>query len=416
MFLPKSCIPIQYYNMYPNFYYIFRDWFGVELEFLKIINSFGFFVAVSFLLAGLVMQKELKRKFREGILGKGKLVKYKVGMPLSKGDYITSGITGFIMGFKILPLLLDFSVSNGDPQSYLLSGQGNFFYGLITAAAFLGFNFYQDKKQRLEVPEERSKLIDPSHYMGEITLAAFVGGILGAKFFHILENLSEFNADPMGSILSFSGLTFYGGLIVGGGSVLYIAKKRGIPFLHMLDVGGPAMMLSYGTGRIGCHVSGDGDWGIVNTADKPGWMSFLPDWMWKYDYPHNVNSIGVPIPGCNEVQHCMHLDPPVYPTPFYETIMAITLFFILWSLRKRLKYAGTLFGIYLVMNGLERFMIEKIRVNTIMDFLGMKVTQAEIISTGLVLLGIVLIVYSRRRKLPLNQPEEIGTALEETTV
>ena len=207
----------------------------------------------------------------------------------------------------------------------------------------------------------------------------------------------------MGSILSFSGLTFYGGLIVGGISVLVLAKKRGIPFLHMLDVGGPAMMLSYGTGRIGCHVSGDGDWGIVNTAPKPNWLSFLPDWMWRYDYPNNVNSIGVPLPNCNELQHCNHLDPMVFPTPFYETVMALILFAILWYLRKRLKYGGMLFGIYLIMNGFERFMIEKIRVNTIQDFLGMKVTQAEIISSCLMILGVVLIAYSYKVKQAVQQ-------------
>ena len=388
--------------MYPNFYYIFKDWFGIELDFLRMINSFGFFVAISFLLAGWAMRVELKRKFNDGILGKGITVKYFTGKPFSNSEYISSGLTGFIFGYKILPLLLDFKLANNDPQSFLLSSQGNFIYGILLALAFLGVNYWQDKKQRLAEPIEQTKIVDPSYYIGELTLAAFIGGILGAKLFHILENLSEFNQDPMGSILSFSGLTFYGGLIVGGISVLYVAKKKGIPFLHMLDVGGPAMMLSYGTGRIGCHVSGDGDWGIVNTAPKPDWMSFLPDWMWRYDYPNNVNSVGVPLPNCFAEQHCNHLDPMVFPTPFYETIMALILFAVLWSIRKKLKYGGLLFGIYLIMNGLERFMIEKIRVNTIQDFLGLKVTQAEIISTGLAILGLVLIVYALKVKKPVK--------------
>ena len=391
--------------MYPNFYYIFKDWFGIELDFLRMINSFGFFVAISFLLAGWAMRVELKRKFNDGILGNGIKLKYFTGKPMPNSDYISSGVTGFVFGFKILPLFLDFSISNNDPQAFLLSTQGNLFYGLLVAFLFLAFNYWQDKKQRLAEPIEQVKTVDPSYYIGELTLAAFIGGILGAKFFHILENLSEFNQDPMGSILSFSGLTFYGGLIVGGISVLYVAKKKGIPFLHMLDVGGPAMMLSYGTGRIGCHVSGDGDWGIVNTATKPNWLSFLPDWMWRYDYPNNVNSVGVPMPNCIGEQHCNHLDPMVFPTPFYETIMALILFAILWSIRKKLKYGGLLFGIYLIMNGLERFMIEKIRVNTIQDFFGLKLTQAEIISTALVLLGIVLITYAFKAKKPVKLPK-----------
>ena len=95
----------------------------------------------------------------------------------------------------------------------------------------------------------------------------------------------------------------------------------------------------------------------------------------------------------------------VFPTPFYETIMALILFAILWSIRKKLKYGGLLFGIYLIMNGLERFMIEKIRVNTIQDFFGLKLTQAEIISTALVLLGIVLITYAFKAKKPVKLPK-----------
>ena len=79
--------------MYPNFYYIFKDWFGLEIPFLHIINSFGFFVAVSFVLAGFLMQLELKRKFKDGILGNGTVLHYWEGKPLTTGDYITAGIT-----------------------------------------------------------------------------------------------------------------------------------------------------------------------------------------------------------------------------------------------------------------------------------------------------------------------------------
>lgn len=397
--------------MYPNFYYIFRDWFGWELNGLKLVNTFGFFVAVSFLLASLFMSKELKRKFREGILGEGRLVKYFIGRPATTSEYATSVITGFILGYKFLPLVFDFSLANNDPQAYILSGQGSFLWGLLCAAIFTGITYWQDKKHRLPVPEERTRVVDPSGYMGELTLAAFIGGLLGAKLFHILENLSEFRANPMDSIISFSGLTFYGGLIVGGGAVLYVARKRGIPVLHMLDVGGPAMMLAYGIGRIGCQVSGDGDWGIVNTAPKPGWMSFLPDWCWSYDYPHNVNNVGVPIPGCID-SHCMHLEPPVFPTPFYETLMSLLLFFILWKLRKRIRYAGVMFAIYMVFNGIERFLIEQIRVNTIIDFLGMKVTQAEIISICMIIFGLLLLIFAIKRKIPALRVAKTGTTVD----
>jgi prolipoprotein diacylglyceryltransferase len=401
--------------MYPNFYYIFQDWFGLEIDGLKLINSFGFFVAMSFILANFIMTKELKRKFNDGVLGKKQFITILKGNAFSVSDYVTAAITGFIIGFKFLPVLIDFSVVNNDPQSYILSAKGDFVYGLLVMLAFLGFNYWQDKKQRLPEVVKEQKQIDPSYHMGAITMAAFIGGIFGAKLFHILENMSQFYANPMDSILSFSGLTYYGGLIVGAASVLFVAHKRGIPVLHMLDVGGPAMMLAYGTGRIGCHVSGDGDWGIVNELPKPKWMNLLPDWMWAYNYPNNVNKVCNPFtetdPRYLENINCDFNETPylianVFPTPFYEAIACALLFFVLWMLRKRLKYAGVLFGIYLILNGLERFLIEKIRVNTIMDSFNM--TQAEIISFSLMLLGVSLILFSLNKKIPVKGNDNVA--------
>jgi prolipoprotein diacylglyceryltransferase len=401
--------------MYPNFYYIFQDWFGLEIDGLKLINSFGFFVAMSFILANYIMTKELKRKFNDGVLGKKQFITILKGKAFSVSDYVTAAITGFIIGYKFLPVLIDFSVVNNDPQSYILSAKGDFIYGLLVMLAFLGFNYWQDKKQRLPQVVKEQKQIDPSYHMGAITMAAFIGGIFGAKLFHILENMSQFYANPMDSILSFSGLTYYGGLIVGAASVLFVAHKRGIPVLHMLDVGGPAMMLAYGTGRIGCHVSGDGDWGIVNELPKPKWMNLLPDWMWAYNYPNNVNKDCNPFsetdPRYLENINCDFNETPylianVFPTPLYEAIACTILFFILWMLRKRLKYAGVLFGIYLILNGLERFLIEKIRVNNNMDNFNM--TQAEIISFSLMLLGTLLIVFSLNKKIPVKGTDNMA--------
>jgi hypothetical protein len=80
-------------------------------------------------------------------------------------------------------------------------------------------------------------------------------------------------------------------LIVAGIAVAIYARRKKIPFLHLADATAPGLILAYGIGRIGCHVSGDGDWGIVNTAEKPGWLSWLPDWAWSYDYPNNVGAI-----------------------------------------------------------------------------------------------------------------------------
>ena len=157
----------------------------------------------------------------------------------------------------------------------------------------------------------------------------------------------------------------------------------------MLDVGGPAMMLAYGIGRMGCHFSGDGDWGTVNLSAKPSFLSWLPDWAWAYEYPNNV--LGVV------------LENPVWPTPLYEVIMAFILFAILWSIRKKVKVPGVLFSIYLIFSGIERYIIEKIRVNPDYHFLGMSFTQAEMISVFFVLIGTAGIIWFKRAEKKISQ-------------
>ena len=229
-----------------------------------------------------------------------------------------------------------------------------------------------------------------------MTMIAAVSGIIGAKIFHNLENIDIFLADPVGQLLSFSGLTFYGGLIAGAISVIWYTKKYNINTKHLIDSYAPALILAYGIGRIGCQMSGDGDWGINNLEPKPHWMSCLPDWMWSYTFPHNVINAGVPIEGCSG-KFCMELANPVWPTAFYEVVMSLAIFGLLWAMRKHIKVPGALFFIYLVFNGVERFFIEKIRINTEYNILG-GITQAEIISFCLVLTGIIGATYLYKNK------------------
>ena len=176
-----------------------------------------------------------------------------------------------------------------------------------------------------------------------------------------------------------------------------------MPHLHMIDAAAPGLFLAYGIGRIGCQMSGDGDWGINNLAPKPNWMSFLPDWMWSFKYPHNVVSDGIPIPDCIG-NHCNMLEFPVYPTPFYESVLSILVFIFLWSIRKKITTPGLLFCIYLMLNGIERFGIEKIRINTTYNIAGHHITQAELISTLLFVAGLVgaVILSTKKNKSPLN--------------
>ncbi|RFM28105.1 prolipoprotein diacylglyceryl transferase [Deminuibacter soli] len=383
--------------MYPNLYYAFKDLFGISFTPLKIFNSFGCLVALSFLAAAFFIVKELRRKQAQGLFTYTKTT-ITVGSPASTGELVINFILGFIFGFKILGVFFIKGALN-DPQTFIFSGNGSWMTGIMLGLLFMGLKWQEKNKNKLDKPEQRIVRIWPSDRVGDITIIAAVAGFIGAKIFDNLENWDRFIQDPIGNLFSASGFTFYGGLILATIAIIVYIRKYDISVVHMADAMAPALMLSYGLGRIGCQVAGDGDWGIVNTRPNP--FGFLPDWAWAYDYPHNVNREGVPLLNCDWGDYCTHLAQPVYPTPLYEIVMSLALFGLLWFLRKRITMAGRLTAIYLFVNGLERFLIEKIRVNTKQNFLGLHPTQAEIISTCLMIAGVVLYIYAPKIKTKL---------------
>ena len=379
--------------MYPNLYYAFKDLFGIELKGLKMVNSFGFFVAMCFLAAAWVITQELKRKQKQGLMIYTEQ-KIKVGAPADFLELIINFLLGFVLGFKIIgAFLIDEALQ--DPPSFIFSSNGHWPMGILMGLVFGGLKWWERKKQQLAVPEERIIRVWPHDRVGDMVIFAAISGFIGAKIFHNLENWSEFIQDPIGNLVAFSGLTFYGGLIMGTLAVIYYARKYKMTVIHLADAIAPGLMLGYAIGRVGCQVSGDGDWGIVNSSPKP--FSWLPDSFWAYRYPHNVLNEGVPIPGCVG-EYCNQLPQAVFPTPLYESIACLFLFGVLWLLRTRIQIAGRLTAVYLMMNGIERFLIEKIRVNTTYNLGSFQPTQAEIISTILFLGGLVLYVYAPKLK------------------
>jgi phosphatidylglycerol---prolipoprotein diacylglyceryl transferase len=424
--------------MYPNLYAAFKDWFGVEWCALKLVNTFGFFIAISFFCAAYILTKELKRKEALGWLGY-KEVKVQVGKPeFNLFDWGINALLGFVIGMKFVGAMgMDCDALN-DTQAYIASKQGSVPGGILVALVFLGLRWVDYNKEKKKAPQIITEKFWAHQRVGDIVMLAIVFGFLGAKLFHNLENLDEFTKDPMGALVSFSGLTFYGGLICAALAIYVWSRRVKIPFVHLCDATAPGLMLAYCTGRMGCHFSGDGDWGILNTAYKtdlatgksmlagagdyaqalatngdyylrhfggadkvphaafagPSW---LPDWLFGYAYPHNVLSEGAKLTGCDGAVHCSALPVPVFPTPMYEVVMAGLIFAFLWAIRKRITTPGKLFGIYLIANGIERFVIEKIRVNTTYN-LPFNPTQAEIISTLLVVGGIALLLLMKPKK------------------
>jgi phosphatidylglycerol:prolipoprotein diacylglycerol transferase len=266
-------------------------------------------------------------------------------------------------------------------------------FGLFVATAMLvAGRFLRLELERLQRAGQINAPIDTlKDTVSTLTVIGMLSGVAGARIFHILENLDEFQVAPMRMIWSTSGLSIFGGLIVGTlASLLYI-RWRKLPLRPFLDAAAPAMMLGYAIGRIGCQVAGDGDWGTVaNLALKPAW---LPTSLWAQTYENNVIGATIAWPG-------------VYPTPLYEVGMAFICFGILWKLRKHPYQGGWLFALYMALAGIERLLIEQIRINPVLNFLGLHATQAQMIAAMLTFVGGFGLIFLSRRRVTVLQWRE----------
>ncbi len=395
--------------MYPDLSYLSHALWGTEPDnWLAIFKTFGFFLAISFLVSATIYYLELKRKAREGLFKPVRMTVVE-GKPPSASEIAGNALLGLILGGKVFYAarhLEDFQI---DPATVIFSSKMHWPAALIGALALGGLTWWEGWRRRRQKAVAVEKDIWPHDRISEITVWAAVGGIVGAKVFDLFDNWNAFLNDPMGALLSGGGLAFYGGLIVGFVAVVAYLWRHQIPFLHAADAVAPALAAGYGVGRIGCQLSGDGDWGIVNQMPKPSWLSWLPDSWWASTYPHHVLNTpytdpvsSVPIEGCTW-RYCMELAMPVFPTPLYETLMMAVVFAILWSMRKRLRVPGLLFFLYLALAAVERFWIEKIRVNVHHEVLGMRMSQAEIISSllfvvSMVGMAVVWLLYRRQKR------------------
>lgn len=372
--------------MYATISDLIADLFGLNIPLP--IQTFGFLMALAFVFVSFSLMYELKRKEKLGKIPTS-IKRTLKGGDINLFDWATSAIIAFIIGYKLLDAVLNYSEFVNNPQIFILSMRGCFLGGFLAIGIAFYTKYKDSKKEKIKYPKPtwEEQIVHPHELTTNIIVLAAVTGLFGAKIFHNLEYIDEFLQDPIGAMLSFSGLTFYGSVIVGAIGVIWYTKKKGIKPLHMIDITVPGLALGYGIGRLGCHLSGDGDWGIVaNWGDKmPG---FFPDWFWAYNFPNNVINAGVPMEGCVS-QHCFVLPEAVYPTSLWEAIFGIAMFGILWFLSKKINIAGMLFSIYLILQGIERYFIEGIRVNSEYHILGNGITQAELISLFMILLGAV---------------------------
>lgn len=406
--------------MYPDLSYLLHDLFGTEVDnWASVFKTFGLLLATTLFCSYFVVRSELQRLERLNVLQPNmRTIVVKEGIDWKELLY-NSAIVGFL-GLKLPYIMNHFADFQQDPSAVLFSLRGNMLVGLLLALIVAGYSYWtmknSDKKAGTHTVEEY-----PHQRAGDIIIVAGVSGVLGAKLFSILENMSAFFQDPIGQLTSGNGLNILGGLIVAFFAVYYYIRRLGIKPLHMMDIAGIAVIFGYGIGRIGCQLSGDGDWGIVAAA-MPDWW-FLPDWLWSYTFPQNVNNSGVLMAGCDPeafnatladrsmpieqrckiacgVRYCHELKEGVYPTSVYETVLSFIFFGVLWVLNRKIRVAGFIFFLYMLINGVERWFIETIRVNDRYDFLGLHWSQAQYISVLFVFIGIVGMGYlwSKREK------------------
>lgn len=402
--------------MYPDLSYLFHDLFGTDVDnFFSIFKSFGLMLGLAFLCCGILLKSELKRLQEEGKL---KPIKFlDKSNVISNNDIVVNALITAAIGAKLPYIIQNFDVFKGDPASVIFSKLGNWPLGLFVGLLYAAFLYYRKTKTENTKPVER--MLSPHEKTVDIIFLAAVSGIAGGRLFSILENFGDFLRDPFGQFFSGSGLTVYGGIITAFIVVYWYIKKLGIKPLYMMDIAGMGILLGYAVGRMGCQIAGDGDWGIVAQAQPDWWC--LPDWIWSFNYPNNVNNDGVLMSGVDPevfrstvgtveekckaasgMRYCHELDPKVYPTPIYEIVASFIGLGILWALRRKIKVAGTIFSLYLIFNGVERFFVEQIRVNERYNYFGLDWSQAQYISVGFILLGIagLLYLYKFRKNNP----------------
>ena len=215
------------------------------------------------------------------------------------------------------------------------------------------------------VARRLQELGKPVDWAYELIFAGLIGGIVGARLDFIIENYDSVKDDLLGNVFSGSGLVWYGGLIGGAIGVALWARWRRMLGLGLLDLCAPALAIGYAVGRIGCQLSGDGDYGIA-------W-----DGPWAMAYPEGT----------------VATDVPVHPTPIYETLAMGLVTYVLWRLRASFR-PGLLFALYLVLAGVERLLVEFIRRN---DEVLLGLTQAQLLSVAMIAVGAAWLVAKARR-------------------
>jgi len=275
-------------------------------------------------------------------------------------------------------------------------------YGLMLGIAFLLGSYVLAKGLS-------RKKIDPN-IATTVTILAVIFGISGAKILYLIEEWGYFVKDPLGTAFSPGGLTWYGGFVLGLAAVLFYVWRKRVPLLKFLDALGVALILAYGVGRIGCQLSGDGDygyptrlpWGTIYAQGTAKPMFALEEYFkahpddatfWHYDslkaVPGGVDRLGMRYSKFDAVT-------PLHPAPLYEFVLGVVGYLILVRLRREEYPDGVLFMVYLILASIFRLSVEFLRLNPRLMF---GLSEAQLVSIILIVFGVIGIAILRKRQM-----------------
>ncbi len=334
------------------------------------IYSFGLMMGIGFFVASYVLHKETVRKYMlhdfSAELTQFLRTMYAILVSVLVIAYlIESGIDGFIS-----------SLETNSTRTL----------AIFLSIGLLGFALFQKKSSKWFTADTSAFIV----------VTSIIAGVTGSKLLYVIENIEQLSRTPFDTIFSPGGLTWYGGFFLVTGILYYFTKKQNIPFLRVCDAAAPALMIGYGIARIGCHLAGDGDYGIP--TNLPWGTNYengtYPPSVAFRDFPEIVSQYGV-----NGV---VPDNIPVHPAPVYEFLMGVALFAILWRFRTKFSQNGQLFMLYLIFSGSARLAVEFIRINPRLLF---GLTEAQLFSVILIIAGVVGFMYLKTK----NQTQP-GTA------
>lgn len=271
-------------------------------------------------------------------------------------------------------------------------------YGLMLGISFIVSSYLLAREFKRKKMDENAAV--------NMTFLALIGGILGAKLLYIFEEWNYITSLPSNKLftteglLSAQGLTYYGGFILATAMIYFYIRSKKIPFLRVCDAAAPSLAIGYGIARIGCHLAGDGDYGMPVSE----FASWVP---WGTNYSHGQLPPSAAFRGTDIAQKFGGIVPDntlCHPTPVYEFILAVIILAILWIYRKKFKIDGKLFGMYLILSGIARLMVEFIRINPRILF---GLSEAQVISVLLIILGVFLLYF---KKNPSVQPDPVKSS------